>query len=317
MCAINNDFLRRQDGESKFEHHRRLLTAKLVTKTLDADYATLAPYLYGQDYAPDVARRMAYGSMKTLALIENEGIADGRGVAEDIERQLAEVRVEKQKIADYRNDITRAVRERARMEEIEELIRNAIEKSDLPELSYEPAVEEAADNDLLITLNDIHYGAVVRNAWHSYDSDECRIMFSRYLDRIEEIRRTHNSENCTVVCAGDCISGNIHYNISVTNKENVIEQVIGVSELIAEFLHTLSGKFKRVTFVSVSGNHSRLNPNKDMTLTSERLDDLVAWYLKARLQNHENVCIPDETRIDPTMAAFYIRGKLYCCVHGD
>lgn len=317
MFGISTEFLRRKDGESKFEHHRRLLTAKLITKTLDADYATLAPYLYGQEYAPDVARRMAYGSMKTLALIENDGAQDARGLSEDIERQLAEVRVEKQKIADYRNDITRAVRERARMEEIEELIRDAIEKSDLPELSYEPAAEEAADNDLLITLNDIHYGAVVRNAWHSYDSEECRLMFARYLDRIEEIRRTHNSDCCTVVCAGDCISGNIHYNISVTNKENVIEQVMGVSELIAGFLHELSGKFRRVKFVSVSGNHSRLNPNKDLSLTSERLDDLVAWYLEARLQNHANVTIERESRIDPTMAAFYVRGKLYCCVHGD
>lgn len=72
----------------------------------------------------------------------------------------------------------------------------------------------------------------------------------RYLDRIIQIAHTHNSENCIVWANGDEISGNIHKSIAVTNKENVIEQVKGVSELIAEFIAELSKHFRSVTFVS-------------------------------------------------------------------
>lgn len=314
---IETPFLLRRDGESKFAYHKRLLKAKLIDKTLDVDYSTLAPYLYGQEYAPDVARRMAYGSMKTVAMMENEAAAAEPGLKEELDRQLAELRVERQKLSDYRTSIGKAIRERARQEELNEIIREAILKSDLPELVYKPFVAKSSNNDLLITLNDIHYGANVNNAWCTYNSQICEKMMGNYLDRIFEIQKTHGSENCTVVCAGDCISGNIHYSIAISNRENVIEQVMGVSELIARFLSELSERFGKVTFVSVSGNHSRLNPNKDEAVEGERLDDLVAWYLGARLQNYDNVVIDHVGRIDPTMAVFMIRDKKYCCVHGD
>ena len=149
----------------------------------------------------------------------------------------------------------------------------------------------------------------------------------RYLDRIISIGKTHGSENCIVWANGDAIHGNIHYSISVTNKENVIEQIKGVSELIAQFLAELSKHFRQVVFVSVAGNHSRLNPNKDMSLVSERMDDLVEWYLGARLQSFENVVIgtPGEivceaansVKVDDTMYLLDVRGKTYCGVHGD
>ena len=140
---------------------------------------------------------------------------------------------------------------------------------------------------------------------------------NRYLDRIIQIGQIHNSENCIIWENGDSINGNIHLSIQVTNKENVIEQITGVSELIAEFIAELSKHFKKVKFVSVSGNHSRLNPKKEDSLVDERLDDLIDWYLAARLQNFKNVEISADSRIDPTMYLINIRGNNYCGVHGD
>ena len=142
-------------------------------------------------------------------------------------------------------------------------------------------------------------------------------MMCRYLDRIIQIARTHSSQNCVVWANGDEISGNIHKSITVTNKENVIEQIKGVSELIAEFIAELSKHFVTVTFVSVAGNHSRLDPNKDNALVSERLDDLIEWYLAARLQSFENVIIGGGEKVDETMYLIDVRGKTYCGVHGD
>jgi len=115
---------------------------------------------------------------------------------------------------------------------------------------------------------------------------------------------------------GDAISGNIHHSIAVTNKESVIEQVIGVSELIAEFLAELSKHFLTVQFVSVSGNHSRIDI-KERALKDERLDDLIEWYLAARLQNFENVIIGVGEKVDSTMYLIDVRGKTYCGIHGD
>ena len=139
----------------------------------------------------------------------------------------------------------------------------------------------------------------------------------KYLDHIISIGETHKSENCIVWANGDEISGNIHQYIAVTNKEKVSEQIKGVSEVIAEFLAELSKHFRQVVFVSVAGNHSRIEPNKDKALISERLDDLVEWYLSARLQNFENIIIGGGEKIDHTIYLIDVRGKMYCGVHGD
>ena len=311
-------FLVRRDGESDLQYHRRLLEAKLTDKTLDLDYATLSPFLYGQELSSDVARRMAYGSMRTLKLVDaDRSERQSSGGSGEIDAKLLELKKERQKIQDQRMAYNKLIRERARQEELNEILINAIEGGSLPELSYEPVEYTRGGSDIIVTLNDIHYGADVNNRWRVYNSDICRDMFSLYLDRIIRIAQTHGSENCYVVCAGDCISGNIHYSISVTNKENVIEQITGVSELIAQFIAELSAHFRSVVFISVPGNHSRLTPNKDEALLAERLDDLVEWYLKARLQNFGNVVIGGGHRVDPTMSLFDIRGKTYCCVHGD
>jgi len=54
-----------------------------------------------------------------------------------------------------------------------------------------------------------------------------------------------------------------------------------------------------------------------MALFDERLDDLMEWYLDARLQNFENVIIGIGDKIDHTMYLVGVRGKTYCGVHGD
>ncbi len=298
-----------------------MIYGKLVDKTLaDVDYAELAESVYGKAFSSDVARRMMYGSRMTLDLLEGQERAEIAGNPDTLSKlddKMIELKKERQKFFDQRNAFSKAVRDRAREEELNEILTAAIEGGDLPRLDYKPHPAEESDNDLLISLNDIHYGAQHDNYWGKYDSDVCRDMMNTYLDKILPIAERHKSENCVVWANGDMISGSIHRSIQVTNKENVIEQITGVSELIAEFLAELSKHFKTVSFVSVPGNHSRIETNKDNALLRERLDDLVEWYLKARLQNFENVYIGAGKKIDSTVYVVNVRGKLYAGVHGD
>lgn len=314
------DKLSRQPNESDLAYHKRLIFGKLVDGTLaDEDYSELAPYVYGKEYSSDVARRMMYGSRRTLELLGEEAAKQitSDDILSELDAKRIEVQKERQKFFDQRNALNKVIRERSRQEELNEILSEAIRSGNLPQLDYQRTEIEPSDNDLLVSLNDIHYGANVQNYWNTYNSDICRRMMCRYLDRIISIGETHGSENCIVWANGDEISGNIHQSIAITNKENVIDQIKGVSELIAEFLAELSKHFKTVTYVSVAGNHSRIDPNKDKALISERLDDLVEWYLAARLQNFENVIVGGGEKVDHTMYLIDVRGKVYCGVHGD
>ena len=315
--------LGRREQESDLQYHQRLIRGKLEDKTLaDVDYAELSEYVYGQPYSSDVARRMMYGSKRTLDLIDRERErsaeenCDGSMLAELDARRIA-FEKERQKFYDQRAAYNKLVRERAREEELNEIIRECVNSGVLPELHYDGAHYAEGASTLLVSLNDIHYGANIDNAWCRYNSDICADMMRGYLSRILSIAEMHRCEDCVVWSAGDAISGNIHRSIQVSNRENVIEQIMGVSELIAEFLAELSQHFLTVRFVSVAGNHSRIESNKEKAITAERLDDLVEWYLCARLQNFDNVIINNEHRLDSTMSLFTIRGQNYLMVHGD
>lgn len=303
---------------------RDIVLGKMVDHTIDDDYEELSERLFGDGScfsATEVRKRM-YGMKAVIDAIEREGEDAIRSTdrMSELDRKKIELQAERQKFYDQRNAFNKLVRERSRQEELNEILVKSIQEGDLPRLDYEfdpYGVVTQSDNDLLVSLNDIHYGATVENYWNTYNSDICREMMCRYLDRIIQIARTHSSQNCIVWANGDEISGNIHKSITVTNKENVIEQIKGVSELIAEFIAELSKHFVTVTFVSVAGNHSRLDPNKDNALVSERLDDLIEWYLAARLQSFENVIIGGGEKVDETMYLIDVRGKTYCGVHGD
>lgn len=262
---------------------------------------------------------MLYGSRKTLELLDSEriNVIKNDKILNELDIKMIELRKERQKFYDQRNAFNKIVRERSRQEELNEILSNEIRKGSLPTLDYIHNNIESSDNDLLVSLNDMHYGATHSNYWGEYNSDICREMLNLYLDNIIHIAEIHNSENCIVWENGDAISGYIHNSLQVTNKENVIAQLMGVSELISEFLAELSKHFKTIRFVSVSGNHSRIEKNKDNALIEERLDDLIDWYLSARLQNFDNIFIDTNCRIDPTMYLIDVRGKKYCGVHGD
>lgn len=311
--------LNKKTNESDLNYHRRLVYGKLVDKTLsDVDYSELAQYVYGQEYSSDVARRMMYGSCRTLQLIDKErqkSITDEQ-VLGDLDAKILELKKEQQRFYDQRAAFSKLIRERARQEELNDIITRQVNSEALPALDYVPCEIAPSDNDLLVSLNDIHFGAVVSNYWCEYNSDICATMMCNYLNRILDIARTHKSENCIVFANGDLISGSIHHQIAVSNKENLIEQIMGVSELITEFLSVLSRHFKEVRFVSVAGNHSRLD-QKDRAIQQERLDDLAEWYLLARMSEHKNVIIGYGDKIDATMYVMEIRGKNYVGVHGD
>ena len=311
--------IERRNNESSIDYHKRLIYGKLVDKTLaDIDYAELSTFVYGQTYSSDVARRMMYGSKRTLDMLESEKIecVSSSSLLSELDEKMIELRKERQKFYDQRNAFNKTIRERSRQEELNEILVEAIKHGDLPRLNYKYTYIEPSNNDIIISLNDIHYGLNVNNAWNKYNPDICRKMMSKYLDRIISIANTHHSENCIVYNCGDSISGKIHHTIQIANKENIVAQVKGVSELISEFLAELSSHFNTVRYVSVSGNHSRLD-TKDDSPYDERMDDLIEWYLDARLQDFKNIYIDTESRIDSTMFVTDIRGKTYVGVHGD
>jgi len=308
--------LERRENESYLAYAKRITFGK-ADKTLDIDYVEWGSALIDKEYSSENLRKAFYfvNSMLQNIDVEIESNFTEDDLIKEIEQKKIELQKEKIKFQDQRTAFNKLIRERARQEELNDILINVINDSNLPQLNYTYKEHKPTNNDLMVSLNDIHYGINIENSWCTYNSDICRDMFEDYLDRIIQIKKTHNSQNCYVCANGDLVSGFSHKAISIENKENVIQQIKGVSELISNFLFELSQHFDKVIFSSVAGNHSRLE-KKDDALKDERLDDLIQWYIEARLQNANNVVINND-KLDTTMYLLNIRGKNYLNTHGD
>lgn len=170
------------------------------------------------------------------------------------------------------------------------------------------------NSSMVVCLSDLHIGASYDSKWGIYNSDIAKSRMTEYLAEAIKIGKRHEVSDVVVLGIGDLISGNIHKSIQVTNRENVIEQIMLASDMITQFIAGLCGKFTSVRFVNVSGNHSRID-KKDDAMKDERLDRLIGWYVEKSLSHLDNFKLIDNS--DTTIGVINIRGLSYWCVHGD
>lgn len=223
---------------------------------------------------------------------------------------------EKVKLRDERRAWNKQNYADARAEDILDKLSDSLVSIGNVQFPNHPVSGFTSDNDMIVLLSDLHIGATFNNRFGRYDTDIAIDRMSELIDNVIELQKIHNSENCYVLSLGDQISGIIHKTIQVTNRENVIEQVKIATELISNFCYKLSQHFNNVNLISVSGNHSRLAPNKDNAMHDDRLDDLISWAVGLSLYNVDNFHVI-ENNIDTSIAMFSVRGKSYVATHGD
>ena len=311
----------RLENESEYDYGLRLIETKVEQNPADLDWSDIVSLL-GLNIHYDSLRKAAnttpYSGYNVMQYFKAKAASENSEseYLDELDRKVVEFKKERQRFFDQRNELNKVVRKLARSDENAEIIERAVTTGKLPRLNPPTHISLATDRDLLCSLNDLHYGASIDNYWNYYNSDVCQCFLEQYLDEICAAGELYHAENCYVWANGDMISGNIHKSIAVSNRENVIKQVIGVSDLISQFLATLAHHFGKVYFSSVAGNHSRLE-EKMIASPHERMDDLVEWYLQARLQNFSNIEFDHYRKIDDTMYLLNVRGKTYCGVHGD
>lgn len=180
----------------------------------------------------------------------------------------------------------------------------------------EPAFRKDDGNDLFIMLSDMHIGMKFNSFNGSYDLSIAKSRLDEYARNIIRIGDRHHSQNAFVSITGDNISGFIHRGLDVENEETAILQVKDCSEMVADFVANLSEHFGYVSVNSVSGNHSRLTAKGDSHV-SERLDDIIPWYLHCAVQSLQNVNVTKEKKWNGTAALHTIRGLKEVSIHGD
>lgn len=304
---------KRLENESDDELIYRVCKSKELIGTWQ-DVADILNELTNSDFGESTYRKR-WQSFQRILNANQSKFVDSDAQLQELRLQKQEIVKEKRKLFDERLDINRRLREEARYETTIEKIENMLSEIGTERyISYSPICSDS-DDYMIVVLSDLHIGATYYGFDGCYDSIIAKDRLTEYLNNIIKIQNTHSAKNCIIVLCGDVISGNIHHTISVTNKENVIEQVKLACTYISDFIYEIGQHFSQVDVYSVSGNHSRLGKKED-ALLGERLDDLVVWFAKTTLKNVSNITINDDN-IDDTLAIFFVKDKLYFAVHGD
>ena len=299
MSSVNNMLERRPD-ETVFDYHKRIINGKLVDKTLsDYDYTELAELVYGQPYSADVARRMFYGSKRTLDTIDREqiySVSDKEKVAE-IEGKIFEMQKERQRCADQRRELKKLVVADGRMENLyDRLEKAAYELNETVGSMYtDPIVVDYSDNEAILVFSDWHYGMTADNIFNKYNIKICRERVEdivvKAINRIE----LHSCRRLHIVVLGDLVHGAIHVSSRVASEELVSDQIMQVSEILAQSIEELSKHVEETLVYVTYGNHARTIQNKKESSHRDNMERLIPWWLSVRLERYENIHIMPES----------------------
>lgn len=321
--------LQKRSGESQYDYHRRLVYGKVLDKSLiDSDYSELSELVYGQRYSSDVARRMMYGSCKTLQLMDAASMSEhtGADILAEIDSKTVEFKKERQRFFDQRREYNKQVSASARAEYLESRLVDAANHLDetigsLYDPRYSCADEcpvfEYADGDseAVLVLCDWHYGMVADNVWNKYDTEICKDRVSYVVQETKKRMALHSCKRLHIVMLGDLIHGAIHVSARVASEELVCDQLMQVSEILAQSIGELARYTGEVMVYTTYGNHARIVQNKKDSIHRDNIERIIPWWLKQRLSDFGNIKIVTES--DSEISYLQVLGVGICFAHGD
>lgn len=223
------------------------------------------------------------------------------------------------KTRDERNELNRVIREEARKESYMEQITRSISEYHCNPLLYDESKQFdgvlKTDNDLIISMTDLHVGIEINNYFNIFNEDVLRDRLTQYLDKIFEVQSRHNSENAFIILS-EVVSGIIHNELRIESNQNLIEQFLTATNYISQFLSELSYHFNEVNVYICPGNHSRISPKKEESLKGENIDHLVLPFLEAKLQRFKNIKFY-KNEVEESIAMFNVRNNIVMSSHGD
>ena len=305
----------RLENESEEHLLMRLVAQKEQIGTWD-DIARIMNELTGNSYGESRYRKN-YSSFQKMYDANLDTLTDFGKYSDSVAEQRRKLEKAKIQFRDERNAWNKQNYVNARVEKNLDYLEEKLQEIGKVNFNVQHSpISVNSDNDLIVCLSDLHIGATFSNFFGSYDSDIAKERLNRYLNKVIEIGKRHNSENIYVELLGDQISGGLHPSIKVSDRENVIDQVKLASEYITSFCVELSQNFKHIYITGISGNHSRLCMKKEDAIKDERLDDLITWIVNQMTKHIANIDV-FENHIDTGISYITVRNKVYLGVHGD
>ena len=203
-----------------------------------------------------------------------------------------ELQKAKRQFYDQRREYNKLLIDEARNDHLtEELIKAASELNKIKPLSCFDKILPAdrAKNEAVLVLSDWHYGMVTDNVWNRYNTDIADYRIRCLMNRVEEKLNLHEISKLHIVVLGDMISGHIHNTCRIKSSEDTVDQLMHVSERLAELIAELGDCVDDAMVYCTYGNHARVTPNLKESIHSDNLERIIPFWMKERLRHRRDI----------------------------
>ena len=232
-----------------------------------------------------------------------------------LEQLKKEVYKEKIKYQDARREYRKELTSEARFENLIDVLKAEIVNLDeLPLYHYGERVEKnKKPKDAILALSDWHIGAMVDNQWNCYSVDIAKERMEQLLNKVKRYILNYNITNLVVEINGDMVHGLINVSNRVQSEEDVVSQIIIVSDMLSYFINELKPYVRNLKVVTTLGNHGRLIPNKKESINKENMEMLIPEFLKLKLDKDINIL----TSNGLDFIKYKIGDRVICLSHGQ
>ena len=321
---ISADLLRKAD-ESELAYIYRL--GKLRDDGLiDMTWNELAEILNHNlrepdEYLSESAYRKKYNVLRQ-GYEEIFSKSDDTDLCEEIVILRRELEKEKIKLRDEKNDYRRIIREQARKESLEDFLGDSARKLNekLPLISITRNTEtmickeKPIRREALLCLSDFHYGMITDNIWNKYDTSICVERIRKCIEYAKRYIKLNRIQVLKICLLGDFAHGAIHGG-GLYTRTDTCDQLMEVSEILAQAINELSNVVEVVDVYSCYGNHMRTVQKKEYSKDSDNMEKIIPWWLEQRLKNNTKVTINYSEFKEFTL--INIVGYNVVCVHGN
>lgn len=233
------------------------------------------------------------------------------------ETSEAAIYKQKKQFYDQRREFNAILAREAREEHLFDCLRDAAERLNKQTPLFVAPLANGGyrTNDAVLVLTDWHYGMVADNIWNKFDTRICKERVQKLYQKVKYKLHLHEVSKLHVFILGDMANGAVHVTSRVAAEETVVDQLMEVSEILAEFISNISDAVERVEVHCTYGNHMRTIQSKQDSIHGDNMEKIIPWWLKERLKSCDNIEIVDISRDEIFFAL--VCGTPVCAVHGD
>lgn len=313
---MKNSPVNQQAGESYDDWKYRLLIGK-KNKKYDITWREIAIRL-GLTCSPNYARNFASAISAYDEYLKKKH-QDGESHADNFDKldnKIFELQKQKNKMYDQKRMLNTELRNISRTEHLENEMKKAVltlEKKRPLNIEFKDIKGDSAKEAVLL-LSDWHVGMVTDNFQNTYNNTVLRQRVEKLIVSTVSYMHQQGARKINVFSLGDIVNGLIHVTTRINNEEDIVHQCMIAGETLAEMLATLSSFFE-VNVFWARGNHERMTPKRQESITRESFSDMILWYLKARLEYNNRIMFVENTMNDEIITTKILGNQIIAC-HG-